>query len=169
MAQWNEETKRYTFKNIEDEEDDEEITEDDIILQAMMMLLLARMEQWWGQEKTVRQLSIWNHDKKPNESDCLNLWESEIQDLIATKKLGKNSTNHQDNYCTFVQLYPVTSEARWNRRSDTFLGQLHMLAEQATVQWALAAERDDLEMLACCVLREMIQTCLLYTSDAADE
>ena len=116
FAQWDAATKRYTSCS------SGSVTEDDIILQAMMMLFLTQMEQGWGVEKVCRQLCIWANEKKPTESDSVNLWEDEIQGLIDKKQLSHNAFAHIDNYASFARLYKAPLDPkrarRWRRDTE---------------------------------------------------
>jgi hypothetical protein len=160
FAQWDAATKRYTSCS-----SSSSVTEDDIILQAMMMLFLTQMEQGWGVEKMCRQLSVWANEKKPTESDSVNLWEDEIQDLMDQGRFGQNNAfAYIDNFVSFSKFYKSPNDGvcnkRWNRKGDSILGRLHVFAEQATIQWALsmptATKQSDMELLACSVIRELI-------------
>lgn len=141
FVKFNPQTNRYTLN---DEERKGEVTEDDFIAQAMVVFVLYRMEMGWGDLRTFQELSVWC-GKPPEESDedahfpLENLWEKEIKDLIANKKLGKKTLGHPDNFCTWRHMYDHCYEGkgRWARRSNTFLGNGHILAEQAAVQIAL--------------------------------
>jgi hypothetical protein len=59
--------------------------------------------------------------------------------LAQAKQLGPTTTSHPDNYDAFFRLYGPQLSLRsvWRRRSETYKGKLHVLAEQAAVQWAL--------------------------------
>ena len=147
--------RRYRSKN-------ENMKHDDFILQAMVMWNLYRLNQGWGRQKMLRQLTVWSNPKQKTESHLSNLWKEEIRDLQAAKKMGKTTLEHQDNFDTFCRFYTFTEDTsgRWARRSATHLNWLHILAEQATVQWALDAAKDDphLSELAACVIRIQWQT-----------
>lgn len=115
------------------------------------MLMLARLEHGWGLQATFQQLSVWNWNGKAKtiKADLPNLWEGEIERLVKEKKLGRTTLAHQDNYDAIGHLYlgsggelPLNGD-RWMRRSKTMLNQLHVLAEQAAVQWALAHMEED--------------------------
>ena len=134
-------------------------TIDDCILQSMVMLLLARLDNGWGTERMCRELSIWTNDKKPNlRNDLLNLWRQDMDEWISEKKLGKSTCGHHDNFDSFCHLFMFSCgkmDDRWNRRSSAYLSKVHELAEQATIQWALAKVDDDphLPNLALCILK----------------
>ena len=168
---WNETTRRYEMpppppsKKKGGGSTTSKFTIDDCILQSMVMLLLARLDKGWGAERMCRELSIWtNNDKKPNlRDDLLNLWKQDIDEWISQKKLGKNMCSHHDNYDSFSHLFMFSCgklDDRWNRRSSAYLSQLHVLAEQATIQWALASIDDDphLPNLALCILKVFFGT-----------
>lgn len=95
----------------------------------------------WGKARSFQALSIWS-GKKANANDAdddfplENLWEEEIKTLIGEKKLGKNTLAHNDNFDNFPRLYGC-SKGRWARRATSFIGQVHVFAEQAAVQMAL--------------------------------
>jgi hypothetical protein len=110
------------------------LAEDDFILQALVMWNLYRMEQGWGIKKCLGQLSVWEGKAAGTESTLKNLWKKE-----ATSKFVGKGLNHQDNFDTFRKYYCGTQGKtyRWARRSNTMHSNVHVLAEQSTVQWAL--------------------------------
>jgi hypothetical protein len=112
------------------------LAEDDFILQALVMWNLYRMEQGWGIQKCLRQLSVWEGKAAATEDTLTskNLWKKE-----ATPKFVGKGLNHQDNFDTFRKYYYGTQGKtyRWARRSNTMHSNVHVLAEQSTVQWAL--------------------------------
>ena len=137
FVQFDNETNRYQVK----EEMKEEIVEDDIILQAMVVFSLYRMEKGWGKGRSYKAFSIWGGDPAEDEDDSFplqNLWEEEIQQKIAQKKLGPTTLKHFDNFDVFPKFYlPESRRNRWKRRSDSHVGQVNILAEQAAIQVAL--------------------------------
>lgn len=145
VVKWNESKLRYEVPTKSG------YTNDDAILQAMVMLfIIGRMQYGWGLELTCRQLSTWCHPKKPstNKDNLLNLWQSEIEILVANKQLGKTTLNHHDNYCSIAHIYRSEGftnhgGAKWQRKSTSFLGKLHEISEQATIQWALSQKDVD--------------------------
>eukprot|EP00581_Thalassiosira_minuscula_P017777 CAMPEP_0183722758 /NCGR_PEP_ID=MMETSP0737-20130205/14630_1 /TAXON_ID=385413 /ORGANISM="Thalassiosira miniscula, Strain CCMP1093" /LENGTH=379 /DNA_ID=CAMNT_0025952993 /DNA_START=18 /DNA_END=1154 /DNA_ORIENTATION=+ len=122
------------------------VTEDDVIVQSMIVCLLYRMEKGWGKARSFQALSIWS-GKRANANDVDddfpldNLWEDEIQSLIREKKLGKNTLKHNDNFDNFPRLYGC-SKGRRARRAGSFIGRVHIFAEQAAVQMALHLHRN---------------------------
>jgi len=135
--------------------------DDDVILQAMVMMALWRFENTYGVQTMLQQLSLYNNSGSENQesnsassttTDLPNLWEEEIQNLISNKKLGKTTLHHKDNYDSFQKLY-ATSEppSTWARRSKTFKSNVHVLAEQASIQFVterLVDDRDLVELSA---------------------
>jgi hypothetical protein len=117
------------------------LTEDDFILQALVMWNLYRMEQGWGIQKCLAQLSVWQGKTAATteRSTLKNLWKKE-----ATSKFVGKGLNHQDNFDTFRKYYHGTrgKTYRWARRSNTMHSNVHMLAEQSTVQWALDLQQQ---------------------------
>ena len=132
FVQFNEERGRYEV------EEGSNITEDDMIIQAMVMFALYRMEKGWGRGRSWKALSVWS-GKPAIDADIFpleNLWKEEIQQTIDNKQLGKNTLGHFDNLDNFPRFYGC-SKGRWSRRSSSYIGQVHIFAEQAAVQIAL--------------------------------
>jgi hypothetical protein len=138
------------------------LAEDDFILQALVMWNLYRMEQSWGVQKGLRQLSVWEGKAAATESTLKNLWKKE-----ATSKFVGKGLNHQDNFDTFRKYYYGTQGKtyRWARRSNTMHSNVHVLAEQSTVQWALDLRGSThYRELAAAVIR--VQYILVMEDDA---
>jgi hypothetical protein len=138
------------------------LAEDDFILQALVMWNLYRMEQSWGVQKGLRQLSVWEGKAAATESTLKNLWKKE-----ATSKFVGKGLNHQDNFDTFRNYYYGTQGKtyRWARRSNTMHSNVHVLAEQSTVQWALDLRGSThYRELAAAVIR--VQYILVMEDDA---
>ena len=120
----------------------EDITQDDVILQAMVVFALYRMEKGWGQARSNQALSIWG-GKPANDTDdelfpLVNLWKEEIRQCISAKMIGPTTLNHFDNFDNFPRFYLRGGpRSRWRRRSDSYIGQVHIFAEQAAIQLAL--------------------------------
>jgi len=68
--------------------------------------------------------------------------------------LGKGLENH-DNFDTFRHFYlrVQNTQNSWARRSDSQCNWVHLLGEQATVQWALEVEDTHLAELATIFIR----------------
>ena len=120
----------------------EDFTEDDVILQAMVIFALYRMEKGWGQARSNKALSIWGGEPANDTDDELfplvNLWKEEIRQRISKEVIGQNTLNHFDNFDVFPRFYlPEDPRKRWKRRSDSYIGQVHIFAEQAAIQLAL--------------------------------
>jgi len=126
-----------------------DFTEDDVILQAMVVFALYRMEKGWGQKRSIKALSIWG-GKPANDTDdelfpLANLWKEEIRQRVSEKVIGPTTLNHVDNFDGFPRFYifpsyiylPEIHRSRWSRRSDSYIGQVHIFAEQAAIQLAL--------------------------------
>jgi len=149
-----------------DENNNSGVTEDDVIAQSMIVYLLYRMEKGWGNQRSFQALSIWGG--KPAKEDeaeddpfpLENLWTNEIQELIASKKLGKTTLNHFDNFDAWPDLYDCCSDDRWARRSKSFLCQVHILAEQAAIQMAMYLHKhvsEDYAILAATIIHYALQ------------
>jgi hypothetical protein len=127
----------------------------------MVTMLLWRLEQGYGGPTMFRHLSIWpstiSSPKKPCLSDHLNLWQGEISQLIHDKKLGPTTLGHPDNYDSFLHFYSSPHPSTWARRSTTFKSQLHILAEQATVQFSVSLQDEHLKTLASAVIKLCLQ------------
>ena len=129
--------KRYKMKH------GSSVTEDDVILQAMVVFAIYRMEKGWGKSRANKALSIWGGDPandKDDEFPLTNLWADEIQVQVAAKVIGPTTLNHVDNFDVFPSFYQPENplaNTKWARRSNSYIGQLHVLAEQAAVQLAL--------------------------------
>ena len=134
FVQFNEEKGRYEV------EEGSNITEDDVIIQAMVMFALYRMERGWGRGRSWKALSVWS-GKPANDADDIfpleNLWKEEIKQTIDNKQLGKNTLGHFDNFDNFPRFFGDSCKGRWSRRSSSYIGQVHIFAEQASVQLAL--------------------------------
>ncbi|KAL7530369.1 hypothetical protein ACHAWF_003352 [Thalassiosira exigua] len=138
-------------------------TNDDVIAQAMVVCLLYRMEKGWGKARSFQALSVWcgapaKADDVDDDFPLENLWREEIQGLIRDKRLGKTTLGHNDNYDNFPRLY-ACSKGRWSRRSSSYLGQVHLFAEQAAVQMALHLHQNVSEnyaILAACVINYVL-------------
>jgi hypothetical protein len=145
---------------------------DDWILQAMVMWNLTRLQLGWGRERMLQQLTVWSNERKPSESNLPKIFKNEIERLQSTdmtsgranddaetgsesrkkpksgkKMLGKGLSHH-DNFDTFCKFYAYTEDfeedqQRWRRRSQTQNNWVHVLGEQAAVQWALQAQASD--------------------------
>jgi len=148
FVEFNKSTCRYQYsesycKMQQTKKRDSGFTDDDAIAQSMVVYLLYRMEKGWGNQRSYQALPIWGGKpaKKDKEDDPFpleNLWEEEIKELIASKKLGMTSLNHFDNFDSFTRLYDNgVVKDRWSRRSSSYLSRVHELGEQATIQMAL--------------------------------
>jgi hypothetical protein len=118
------------------------LAEDDFILQALVMWNLYRMEQGWGVQKCLAQLSVWQGKTAATteRSTLKNLWKKE-----ATSKFVGKSLNHHDSFATFRKYYYHRTKGKTTRRvrrSNTKLSNVHVLAEQSTVQWALDLQQQ---------------------------
>ena len=132
---------------------DPQIKPDDIICQSMVVMTLWRLQEGHGAPTMLQNLSIWQEDKKPSKSNLVNLWETEIQQLIQKNQLGRPTLSHHDNYDSFHHFYPSTPPSAWARRSTSFKSQVHVLAEQAAVQFALSLADQHLQLLAASVVK----------------
>lgn len=151
-------------------------TNDDAILQALIMLwLLGRVARGWSLEATANQLSVWTKTKKRKRDDdddgkdrLENLWKKEIELLQGEKKLGKNIFGHPDNFDAIRRIFSIMPAGdRWDRRSNTGLGRMHEIAEQATIQWALKNGETDRYMVSTASLLVKIH-CQHGTDPAAE-
>ena len=145
VAQFNKNKGRYEVKEGSD------VSDDDVIIQSMLIFALYRMEKGWGRKRAFQALSIWSGKPANDDADNIftltNLWKDEIQKAIAEKKLGKNTLGHPDNFDNYPRFYG-NSKGRWGRRSSSYVGQVHMFAEQATVQIALYLHENVSEQYA---------------------
>mmetsp|Transcript_32507 Transcript_32507/g.59627 ORF Transcript_32507/g.59627 Transcript_32507/m.59627 type:complete len:152 (+) Transcript_32507:411-866(+) len=117
----------------------------------MVVFSLYRMEKGWGKGRSHKALSVWSGTPGNKDGGCgggdndafplENLWKEEIRQRIDEKELGKNTLGHIDNFYYFPHFYGDrnggTTEGRWARRSNSYIGQVHIFAEQAAVQLAV--------------------------------
>lgn len=162
VAQFDRDSERY---HVVHEDEGSTITEDDVIVQAMVVSLLYRMEKGWGKARSCKALSIWS-GKPANANDVDddfpldNLWHDEVQSLIRHKKLGKTTLGHNDNFDNFPRLY-ACSKDRWARRSDSYIGTVHIFAEQAAIQMALHLHENvsgDYALLAATIIHYALES-----------
>ena len=160
LVKFNEKTGRYEV------EDGSNVTEDDVIIQAMVIFALYRMEKGWGRERSFGALPVWQGKSKFESYDAddifplQNLWKEDIQQAIAEEKLGENTLGHPDNFDNFPRFYGITPRKQWDRRSNTVKNQVHIYAEQATVQMALHLHRHvstDYSFLASTIIYYALQ------------
>ena len=140
-VKFNEVTRRYEVNEGANVRTRAGTAEHDAIAQAMVMILLYRMHKGWGQPRFLKSLSVWTgkpakDDDYGNPFPLPNLWAKDIDAYIEEKKLGKTTLSHQDNFDNFPRLYGC-STSRWSRRSSSYIGQVHILAEQSAIQMAL--------------------------------
>jgi hypothetical protein len=142
FVQFNHKTKRY-------EPIGSDWNEDDVIFQALVMMLLYCLDKGWGQRRCVQALSIWTGEPPSQEDDddevfqLDNLWKEEVEELIQTGKLGSEKTlGHYDSFAGFQQLYRVR-KPRYFRRSACMLNYVHVLSEQAAIQFALKLREEQ--------------------------
>ncbi len=160
FVEFDKDKNRYQVTSSEDN-----ITEDDVILHAMVAFALYRMEKGWGQARSNKALSIWGGEPANDADDYLfplvNLWEEEIRQCISAKKLGPTTLNHFDNFDAFPRFYlPETQRNRWKRRSTSYIGQVHIFAEQAAIQLALHLHENvsrDYAILASLIIFTALQ------------
>lgn len=131
-------TRRYTIRNnnsfdhpkkkkrkvvVDEKEKKSSQNDDDAIAQAMVVYLLYRLERGWGNPRSFKALSVWNgkphNDGDDEEFPLENLWEQDISEWIASKRLGPTTLGHFDNWDSFPSLYAF-ADGRWARRNHTY-------------------------------------------------
>lgn len=138
--------------------------EDDFISQSMLALFLFRYAHGISVLSMARHLSPWRD--RDGQCSCVspltNLWKQEIASLQNSKKLGKTAFERTaiDDFDSFAKGYPLyTYSTGWGRRSRCMRSNLHLLAEQASVQFATYMSKHHTHSLytkfACFLLRKV--------------
>ena len=164
FVKFNEATGRYEV------EEGSNVTEDDVIILAMVIFALYRMEKGWGRERGYAAFSLWRGKSKLKSYDAddifplNNLWKEEIETKLADQrdKFKKGHLAHPDYLDNFPRFYGYDSLDEWKRRSNTVKSQVHIYAEQATVQMALHLHRHvstDYSFLASTIIHYALDFC----------
>lgn len=161
VAKFNSKTRRYEVKK------SSSVSLDDLTVQAMLVYLLYRIDKGWGNQRSFQALPIWggkpakDDDAEKDSFPLENLWKADILKWIDDGKLGPTTLNHFDNFDNFPRLYAFSTTSKWARRSNSYNNQVHILAEQSTIQMALHLHEhvsEDYAMLAACVINYALQT-----------
>jgi len=132
--------------------------DDDAIAQAMVVYLLYRLERGWGNPRSFKALSVWNgkpHNDDDEDFPLENLWEQDISEWIAAKRLGPTTLGHFDNWDSFPRFYAF-ADGRWARRNHTYKNQLHIISEQSCIQLAKHLS-EDYAILASQIIHFILQ------------
>lgn len=151
-VKFNTETRRYEGS----------VLEDDFISQSMLALFIFRYAHGISVLSMARHLSLWR--ERGGECSCVsplpNLWKQDVELLQSMKRLGRTAFERTaiDDFDSFAKGYPLyTYSTGWGRRSRCMRSNLHLLAEQATVQYAIYMSNHHTYSLytriACLLLR----------------
>ena len=161
-AKWDQESETYRSEGERDE----------FVAHAMVLLAINRLVFGWSRKRAAQQLIVWDGEGRKSDAVVPNLWERKIREAKqAGGRLSKASRHlaHEDNYYSFNQFYIVEASEQmhgapaseknllWQRKSSAPKGFLHLVAEEAVVQWALTQPQRHLEISA-----EMLRVLFLF-------